>query len=108
MNYSEQCEDALGKIEAYILEHINDDIVIEFPEGDSYRCQFDTNDWECDVEKPEADNCEEWFALIFRVKASIVPGPNKDPRFDYITVSEKRMPSKVASGETVLYEQASF
>lgn len=107
MSYSERCEDALGKIEAYALGRINDEIVIEFPEGDSYCCQFDTNDWECDDEKAEDGSCEEWFALIFRVKAPIVPGPNKDPRFEYITISEKHMPLKVTSGETVLYEQAS-
>lgn len=105
MTYKEECEVALGKIERYALENPEAIFTVVFPEGDSYECMFETSDWDSNDEDPGSQDYDEWFALLFNVAKVLVEGPNNDPAYMCLDVSEKHMPSKVYSGETALFEQ---
>lgn len=48
---------------------------------------------------------EEWYEIGLLVIKTIVPGPNKDPRYRCIDISRKHMPCRVTAGDTVLYEE---
>lgn len=99
-----EIETMLGTIENYLIDHESDSIVVQFAEGDSYLCEFDTDDWEDEDMEPSSSHYDEWLVLVFKVDEVIKGGSNKDPRFEYITVSEKHMPSEIKCGEAILYD----
>ena len=99
------------RIVNHSLEHEDDVLTVTFLEGDSYLCYFENGEWEDNGEwNPGEDTrnlpgYEEWYEVALRVKAIVTPGPNKDPRFEYIVISRKHMPVRVTAGDTVLYEE---
>ena len=86
-------------------------LVIVFAEGDSYVWHCDTGEWEDNGEWSSGEDArnlpgyEEWYEIGLLVIKTIVPGPNKDPRYRYIDISRKHMPCRVTAGDTVLYEE---
>lgn len=111
MNLNEKRETAIGEIERFGLANETTPLVITFAEGDSYVCRCDTGEWEDNGEwssEEDARNLpgyEEWYEIGLLVIKTIVPGPNKDPRYRYIDISRKHMPCRVTAGDTVLYEE---
>lgn len=47
----------------------------------------------------------EWYVLDLHVEKSLIPGPNKDPRYELIMISRKHMPCRVTAGNTALYKE---
>lgn len=100
---NKESEAVLGSIENYLIDHESDPVIVSFAEGDSYLCEFDTDDWEDGDMEPTSSEYDEWLVLVFQVEKVIQAGPNKDPRYDFISISEKHMPSKISCGDVVLY-----
>ena len=104
-------EKAIGEIERFSLANETTPLVITFAEGDSYVCHCDTGEWEDNGEWSSGEDArnlpgyEEWYEIGLLVIKTIVPGPNKDPRYRYIDISRKHMPCRVTAGDTVLYEE---
>lgn len=104
-------DDTMGAIENYSMDNGYPVLTIEFAEGDSYLCRYDDGSWEDNGEwNPGEDTrnlpgFEEWYELSLHVEEILAPGPNKDPRYEWIFISRKHMPCKVAAGDTVLYEE---
>lgn len=111
MDLIEERDAGIIWIEKYSLKHEDDMLSVTFREGDSYLCYCDNGEWEDNGEwNPGEDTrnlpgFEEWYELDLHVEEVLVPGPNKDPRFEYIIISRKHMPIRVAAGDTVLYEE---
>lgn len=111
MNLNEKREKAIGEIERFSLANETTPLVITFAEGDSYVCHCDTGEWEDNGEWSSGEDArnlpgyEEWYEIGLLVIKTIVPGPNKDPRYRYIDISRKHMPCRVTAGDTVLYEE---
>jgi hypothetical protein len=97
----------MSDIVNYALENSKTRFVITYNEGDSYECIWDNSEYVDNEEDPSSSTYEEWYELDFRVEKILKPGPNKDPRYEYISISEKHMPSSVTSNGTVLYESKS-
>lgn len=93
----------IKSIGIYASKHIASTYEISFSEGDSYRCRYSTDDYEDNDEDIDSPEYEEWYAIDFKVLETIQDGPNKDPRFEYITISRKRMPSLVTCEGEVVY-----
>lgn len=111
MNLDEKREKAIGEIERFSLANETTPLVVTFAEGDSYVCHCDTGEWEDNGEWGSGEDSrnlpgyEEWYEIGLLVIKTIVPGPNKDPRYRYIDISRKHMPCRVTAGDTVLYEE---
>lgn len=111
MDIDEKRETAIGEIENFSLANESAPLVVTFAEGDSYVCHCDNGEWEDNGEwNPGEDTCnlpgfEEWYVLDLHVEKILVPGPNKDPRYEWIMISRKHMPCRVTTGDTVLYEE---
>lgn len=103
-NRSKSNKQILAEIERYALTHPEALLEIVFSEGETYKCLYETNDWEDNGEDPDSPNYQEWLVLDFLVKQIVKPGPNKDSQFDYICISEKNMPSMIKSGTEILYD----
>lgn len=75
---------------------------LTFPEGGLYRCRFENSEYDDNDEELDSPDYEEWYVVDFEVLEILRDGPGKDPRFDFITISRKHMPSLVTcEGETV-------
>lgn len=104
-------DDAIGAIESFSLDNKFPLLRLEFAEGDAYVCTYDNGEWEDNGEwNPGEDTrnlpgFEEWYELDLHVEEVLVPGPNRDPRFEYIIISRKHMPVRVTADDTVLYEE---
>lgn len=97
-------DEVVKTIGIYAGNHTASTYEITFPDGDSYRCRYSTDDYEDNDEEPGSPNYEEWYVVDFKVIKVIREGPNKDPRFDYITISRRRMPSLVTCDGEVVYQ----
>jgi hypothetical protein len=104
MTRDQKLDEAIGKIERYALDYPDNLMTVSFPEGDSYECIWDNGEYIDNEEDPSSSTYEEWYELDFHVEKILKPGPNKDPRYEYISISEKHMPSSVTSNGAVLYE----
>lgn len=98
--------DALAKVENYSLDHLGTEFTITFPQGDIYECRYDNGEWVDNDEDPNSSSYKEWYEMDFHVIRVIQSGPNKEPEFDYITVSEKNMPSEIRYGEIIFYDDS--
>ena len=97
-----EAEKAVDAIGVYACKHDSSTYEIAFPEGGVYRCRFSTDDYEDNEEDPDSPEYEEWYALDFKIVEIVKDGPNRDPRFEYIVLSRKHMPSAVTrDGEVV-------
>lgn len=111
MTVNEARDNAIGEIENFSLDNRLPLLRLEFAEGDAYLCKYANGEWEDNGEwNPGEDTrnlpgFEEWYELGLHVEEVLTPGPNKDPRFEYIIISRKRMPVRVTAGDTVLYEE---
>lgn len=111
MTLRQRREAGIIRIENYSLEHETNALTVSFREGDSYLCYCDDGYWEDNGEwNPGEDTrnlpgYEEWYELSFHVERTLIPGPNKDPRYEWIEISRKHMPVRVTAGDTVLYEE---
>ena len=94
----------IAYIESYALEHNNCSFVVSFNEGDSYECVYDNGEYVDNEEPPDSPCYEEWYEIDLFVKRVIKSGPNKDPRYDYVIISERHMPSQVRCGSEVVFE----
>lgn len=65
---------------------------------------FSTDDCKDNEEDPDSPECEEWYALDFKIVEIVKDGPNRDPRFEYIVLSRKHMPSAVTCDGEVVYQ----
>lgn len=101
---SEEKDEAIKSIGIYASKHVPSEFEISFTEGDSYRCRYSTDDYEDNGEEVDSAEYEEWYAIDFKVFEIVHAGPNKDPRFEYITISRKRMPSLVTCEGEVVYQ----
>ena len=111
MTVDSKKDEAIGEIESYCLENNNPLLTVAFAEGDSYLCVYDNGEWIDNGEwNPGEDTrnlpgFEEWYTLDLRVEKTLVPGPNKNPHYDYIVISCNHMPSSITAGNKVLYEE---
>lgn len=111
MNLKEKRDAGIIRILNYSLEHEDVSLTVTFREGDSYLCYCDNGEWEDNGEwNPGEDTrnlpgYEEWYKLSFHVEQILTPGPNKDPRYEWIFASRRHMPVRVTAGGTVLYEE---
>ncbi len=111
MSLEDKRNKGISLIENYSLAHNNEMLTITFHEGDRYRCLCNDGSWEDNGEwNPGEDTrnlpgFEEWYELSLHVEEILAPGPNKDPRYEWIFISRKHMPCKVTAGDTVLYEE---
>ena len=102
---------AIGEIECFSLANKSVPLTVSFSEGDSYVCYCDNGEWYDNGEwNPGEDTrnlpgYEEWYVLDLHVEECLVPGPNKDPRYEWIMISRKHMPCRVTAGNVVLYEE---
>ena len=103
MNTANRSEDIMASIENYSLDHLGAELTITFPQGDIYKCRYANGEWIDNDEDPGTSSYEEWYEIDFRVIQVLQSGPNKNPEFDYITISEKHMPSEIKCDETILY-----
>lgn len=102
---NKEIESVLGTVENFLIDHEADPVIIRFAEGDAYLCEFETDDWEDYDMEPTSPDYDEWLVLVLKVEKIIEAGPNKDPRYDFVSISEKHMPSEIICGNTVLYEE---
>lgn len=98
-----KAEKAVGAIGVYVCRHGSSTYEIAFPEGDAYRCRFSTDDYEDNEEELNSPEYEEWYALDFKIIEVEKDGPNRDPRFEYIVLSRKHMPSVIICDGEVVY-----
>lgn len=97
-------EERVKDIEGYLCDHDwGSAYEITFPEGDVYRCVWENSEYVDNDEELDSPEYEEWYELDFRVLEVVKEGPNKDPRYDYVMVSRKRMPSLVTCGGEVVF-----
>lgn len=97
-------EERVKDIEGYLCDHDwGNTYEITFPEGDVYRCVWENSEYVGNDEELDSPEYEEWYELDFRVLEVVKEGPNKDPRYDYVMVSRKRMPSLVTCGGEVVF-----
>ncbi len=101
---STEKDEAIKSIGIYASRHVASTYEISFTEGDSYRCRYSTDDYEDNDEEIGSPEYEEWYAIDFKVIEIVREGPNKDPRFEYITISRKRMPQLVTCDGEVVYQ----
>lgn len=99
-----EAEKAVGAISVYACKHDSSTYEIAFPEGDVYCCRFSTDDYKDNEEDPDSPEYEEWYALDFKIVEIVKDGPNRDPRFEYIVLSRKHMPSAVTCDGEVIYQ----
>lgn len=99
-----EAEKAVGAIGVYACKHGSSTYEIAFPEGDVYCCRFSTDDCKDNEEDPDSPEYEEWYALDFKIVEIVKDGPNRDPRFEYIVLSRKHMPSAVTCDGEVVYQ----
>lgn len=104
MDRTSMSDDAMANIENYALDHNDSKLILEFPEGDSYKCVYCSGEYDDNDEEPSSPTYKEWYEIYFEVLETIAPGPNKDPEYDFISISEKHMPSKISCGDVVLYD----
>ena len=97
-------DEVIRSIGIYASRHVASAYEISFEEGDSYRCRYSTDDYEDNDEELDSPGYEEWYAIDFKVVETVHAGPNKDPRFEYITISRKRMPSLVACDGEIVFQ----
>lgn len=104
MTEQDRLEELVKDIETYLCGHDWESAYeITFPEGDVYRCVWENGEHVDNDEELGSSDYEEWYELEFRVLEVVKAGPNKDPRYDYVMVSRKRMPSLVRCGDEVVY-----
>lgn len=99
-----EAEKAVGAIGVYACKHDSSTYEIAFPEGDVCCCRFSTDDCKDNEEDPDSPEYEEWYALDFKIVEIVKDGPNRDPRFEYIVLSRKHMPSAVTCDGEVVYQ----
>lgn len=99
-----EAEKAVGAIGVCACKHDSSTYEIAFPEGDVYCCRFSTDDCKDNEEDPDSPEYEEWYALDFKIVEIVKDGPNRDPRFEYIVLSRKHMPSAVTCDGEVVYQ----
>ncbi len=111
MEIRHEMDDAIGAIENFSLDNKFPLLRLEFAEGDAYLGRYDNGEWEDNGDWDlgpaayEAPGYEEWYVLDIHIEKVVVPGPNKDPRYEWIEISRKHMPVRVTAGDTVLYEE---
>lgn len=76
---------------------------VAFPEGDLYRCRFENGEYDDNDEELDSPAYKEWYVVDFEVLEILKDGPSKDPRFNFITISCKHMPSLVTCEGEVIY-----
>ncbi len=111
MSISDKRDKAIGEIERFSLANESTPLVVTFCEGDAYVCLCDNGEWEDNGEWNPCEDTrnlpgyEEWYELDLHVEKTLVPGPNKDPRYEWILISRKHMPCRVSAGDLILYEE---
>jgi hypothetical protein len=88
----------------YALKNGNVLFTITYKEGDSYECVWSNGEYVDNEEEIGSPGYEEWYEIDFHVRKILKQGPNKDPRFEYIFVSEKHMPASIVCGDKVFYQ----
>ena len=97
-------EDAqVGVLERHALDHPGSVYEIRFAEGDAYLCRWANGEYCDNDEAMDSPKYEEWYELDYEVKTILKKGPNKDPKYDFIQISRKHMPSEVLCGDEVVY-----
>lgn len=104
MEFSSEEEKALANIEDYGIKNRDAVFTITFREGDQYECRYLTGDWEYYEDEPGIPDDKDWFAVDFDQIKVLIPGPNKDPGYDAITILEVRMPIEVSADGEILYK----
>lgn len=90
-------------LERHAIDHPDAEYKIVFPEGDSYLCRWSNGEY-VDNGAPQGSSLyEEWYELDYAVLRTIVAGSNKDPRFEFLCVSGKNLPSAVFCGNDLIY-----
>lgn len=100
----EEYEEIIKNIASYCARHLGATYEVGFSDGDSYLCKFANSEYEDNDEELDSPAYEEWYVVDFKVVDILKDGPNRDPRFEYITVSRKRMPSFVTREGEVVYQ----
>ena len=96
-------DEVAARLERHALDHRGADYEITFPEGDAYLCRWDNGEYVDNGEDLESPAYEEWYELDYKVLEVMKEGPNKDPRFEYVNVSCKRLPSLVTCDGEIVY-----
>lgn len=104
MTEQDRLEELVKDIETYLCGHDWESAYeITFPEGDACRCVWENGEYVDNDEELGSPEYEEWYELEFRVLEVVKAGPNKDPRYDYVMVSRRHMPSLMKRGDEVVY-----
>lgn len=88
-------DEIIGTLERYALDHPGTRYIISFAEGDVYVCSWENGEYVDNDAEMGTSEWEEWYELDYRVLEEPKPGPNKDPLYRFIQVSEKHMPTSV-------------
>ncbi|MBP3884177.1 MAG: hypothetical protein J6D54_04465 [Olsenella sp.] len=97
-------EEIIKGIANFCARHLKASYEVAFPEEDLYRCRFENSEYDDNGEDLESPDYEEWYIVDFEVLEILVKGPNKDPRFDFITISRKHMPSLVTCEGEIVFQ----
>ena len=93
----------VGALERHALDHPGALYEIHFAEGDTYLCRWVNGEYCDNDEDVDSSTYDEWYELDYEVKKTLKNGPNKDPRYDFIQVSRKHMPSLVMCGKEIVF-----
>ena len=104
MSSDTENEKIITNIANYCARHLKASYEVAFPEGDLYRCRFENSEYDDNGKELNSPEYEEWYIVDFEVLETLREGPNKDPRFGFITISRRRMPSLVACEGEVVYK----
>ena len=97
-------EEIIKGIANICARHLKASYEVAFPEGDIYRCCFENGEYDDNDEDLDSPDYEEWYIVDFEVLENLAEGPNKDPRYDFITISCKRMPSLVTCEGEIVFQ----
>jgi len=97
-------EESVKEIANYCARDLESTYQVIFPEGDLYRCRFENGEYVDNDEELDSPAYEEWYVVDFEVIETVRDGPNRDPRYGFVTISHRRMPSLVTCDGEVVYQ----
>ncbi len=105
MLFHEEEKSTTAILETYEDKHPSTLVILEFKEGDSYKCRFDTayeSENGLELDDPKYD---EYYELVYKVEEVITSGPNCENPEHIIFINYKHFPTKViAENGDIVYK----
>lgn len=105
--FHEEERNTTSFLEAYEGEHRGEPLVLEFREGDSYKCQFDTAYESDNGLEVDDSGYDEFYELVYKVLEVIIPGPNCEKPECGLCINYRNFPVKVTTSEGAVIYRAS-